>query len=43
VEQRYRGVMEVISGGVPVVEIAERYGVSHKTVHAWLRRYRKDD
>ena len=28
VEQRYHAVMEVISGGVPVVEVAERYGVS---------------
>lgn len=40
VEQRYHAVMEVISGGIPVVEVAERYGVSRKTVHAWLRRYR---
>ena len=31
VEQRYHTVMEVISGGVPVVEVAERYGVSRKT------------
>jgi transposase-like protein len=30
--------MEVLSGGVPVIEVAERYGVSRKTVHAWLRR-----
>ena len=29
-------------GGVPVIEVAERYGVSRKTVHAWLRRYRQD-
>ena len=42
VEQRYHAVMEVVSGGVPVVEVAERYGVSRKTVHAWLRRYRQD-
>jgi DNA-binding NarL/FixJ family response regulator len=41
VEQRYHAVMEVISGGIPVVEVAERYGVSRKTVHAWLRRYRR--
>jgi hypothetical protein len=34
VEQRYHAVMEVISGGAPVVEVAERYGVSRKTVHA---------
>ncbi len=42
VEQRYHAVMEVISGGAPVVEVAERYGVARKTVHAWLRRYRQD-
>jgi transposase-like protein len=30
--------MEVLSGGVPVIEVADRYGVSRKTVHAWLRR-----
>src|SRR5947209_739313 len=41
-EQRYHAVMEVVCGGVPVVEVAERYGVSRKTVHAWLGRYRKD-
>jgi transposase len=42
VEQRYHAVMEVVSGGIPVVEVAERYGVSRKTVHTWLRRYRQD-
>ena len=42
VEQRYHAVMEVMSGGVAVVEVAERYGVSRKTVHAWLRRYRQE-
>jgi transposase len=40
VEQRYHAVMEVLAAGVPVVEVAERYGVSRKTVHAWLNRYR---
>jgi transposase len=40
VEQRYHAVMEVISGGIPVVEVAECYGVSRKTVGARLvRRY----
>ena len=29
-EQRYYAVMEVGSGGIPVVEVAERYGVSRK-------------
>jgi transposase InsO family protein len=38
VEQRYNAVMEVLSG-LPVVEVAERYGVSRQSVHTWLRRY----
>jgi hypothetical protein len=28
VEQRYHAVMEVISGGIRVVEVAEHYGIS---------------
>jgi transposase-like protein len=39
-EQRYHAVMEVLSGGVPVVEVAERYGVSRNAVHEWINRYR---
>jgi transposase len=42
VEQRFHAVMEVLSAGAPVVEVAERYGVSRKTVHTWIRRYRAD-
>ena len=42
VEQRYHAVMEVLAGGVPVAEVAERYGVSRKSVHAWLNRYRAE-
>jgi Helix-turn-helix domain len=42
VEQRYHAVMEVLSGSIPVVEVAERYRVSRKRVHAWLRRFRQD-
>jgi transposase InsO family protein len=38
-EQRYRAVLEVMAG-VPVTEVADRYGVSRQSVHAWLRRYR---
>jgi transposase InsO family protein len=38
-EQRYRAVLEVLAG-VPVTEVADRYGVSRQSVHAWLRRYR---
>src|SRR3984893_3653494 len=41
VEQRYRAVLEV-QAGVPVTEVAERYGVSRQSVHAWLRRYRDE-
>jgi transposase InsO family protein len=38
VEQRYEAVREVLDG-VPVTEVARRYGVVRQTVHAWLRRY----
>ena len=40
-EQRYRAVLEV-GIGVPVTEVAERYGVSRQSVHAWLLRYRQE-
>ena len=39
VEQRYRAVLEALSG-VPVTEVAERYGVARQTVHRWMSRYR---
>jgi transposase len=38
VEQRYRAVLEAASG-VPVTEVAARYGVSRQSVHAWRHRY----
>ena len=38
VEQRYRAVLEV-KAGVPVAGVAERFGVSRQSVHAWVRRY----
>ena len=41
-EQRYKAVMEVLEAHVPVTEVAERYGVSRQSVHAWVRRYRAD-
>jgi transposase len=41
VEQRYRAVLEVLSG-IPVVEVAERYGVARQTVHRWMARYEAD-
>jgi hypothetical protein len=38
VEQRYHAVMEVVSGsGVPVVEVAERYGIARKLLAAFCR------
>jgi len=40
-EQRYRAVLEV-GTGVPVTEVAERYGVSRQSVHTWLLRYRQE-
>ena len=40
-EQRYRAVLEVLAG-VPVTEVADRYGVSRQSVHTWLRRYREE-
>jgi transposase InsO family protein len=40
-EQRYRAVLEV-GIGVPVTEVAERYGVSRQSVHTWLVRYRRE-
>ncbi len=40
-EQRYRAVLEV-QAGVPVIEVAERFGVSRQAVHRWVRWYRDD-
>src|SRR4051812_18056326 len=37
-EQRYQAVLEVQSG-VPVVDVAERFGVSRQAVHRWKTRY----
>src|SRR4051794_13226446 len=37
-EQRYQAVLEVQSG-VPVVDVAERFGVSRQAVHRWKNRY----
>ena len=41
VEQRYRAVLEVLSG-VSVSEVAGRYGVSRQSVHTWVNRYRDE-
>ncbi|WP_420711685.1 helix-turn-helix domain-containing protein [Streptomyces sp. NRRL B-24720] len=38
VEQRYHAVMEV-AAGVPVTQVAARYGVSRQSLHSWVRKY----
>jgi transposase len=38
VEQRYRAVLDVAAGAT-VTEVADRFGVSRQSVHAWVRRY----
>lgn len=38
-EQRYQAVLAVIGDGVPIVEVASRFGVSRQTLHAWLLKY----
>ena len=38
-EQKYRAVLAVLSDGRSVSEVAEQWGVSRQSVHAWLRRY----
>ena len=39
VEQRYQAVLAVIDRGETVTSVADRFGVSRKTVHVWLSRY----
>lgn len=39
VEQRYQAVLAVIADGEPIRAVAEGWGVSRQTVHAWLTRY----
>jgi transposase InsO family protein len=39
VEQRYQAVLAVQVDGLAVTVVAEKFGVSRQTVHAWLRRY----
>src|SRR5690242_5522047 len=40
-EQRYRAVLEV-EAGVPVTEVAERFGVSRQAAHRWIGWYREE-
>lgn len=37
-EQRYQAILAVISDGATITETAARFGISRKTMHAWLRR-----
>jgi len=37
-EYRYRAVREVL-GGSPVGEVAERYGTTRQSLHAWRKRF----
>ena len=39
VEQRYQAVLQLLDG-VPVTEVAERFGVARQTVHRRVARYR---
>ena len=41
-EQRYQAVLAVIGDGVPIVQVAERFGVSRQAIHRWLRWYEAD-
>ena len=36
VEQRLKAVHEVLDGA-PVVDVAQRFGVTRQTVHVWLK------
>src|SRR5918998_6016364 len=38
-EQKYAAVMAVVGDGRSVSEVAQAWGVSRQSVHAWLRRY----
>ncbi|RBY78247.1 helix-turn-helix domain-containing protein, partial [Blastococcus sp. TF02A-26] len=38
-EQRYLAVFAVIAEGHPVNSVAQQWGVSRQTLHAWLARY----
>jgi transposase len=40
-EQRYRAVLQV-QAGMPVVEVADLFGVSRQAVHRWLAWYRDE-
>jgi transposase InsO family protein len=39
VEQRYAAVLEVVRDGLPVAEVADRYGVSRQSIYTWVANY----
>jgi transposase InsO family protein len=39
VEQRYDAVVAVLRDGMPVTEVAAKFGVHRDTVYAWMARY----
>jgi transposase InsO family protein len=39
VEQRYAAVLEVVSDGLSVAEVAERHGVSRQSIYTWIANY----
>jgi transposase InsO family protein len=41
-EQRYQAVLDVISEGRTVKDVAGQWGVDRRTVHRWLARYEAD-
>lgn len=36
-EQRFEAVIVVVRDGLPVVEVAARFGVPRQSVHPWIR------
>ena len=38
-EQKYAAVMAVLTDGRSVSEVAQAWGTSRQSVHAWLRLY----
>jgi DNA-directed RNA polymerase specialized sigma24 family protein len=38
-EQRYQAVLAVISDGLSIRQVADKWGVSRLTLHSWLARY----
>ena len=42
VDEGSQAVLQVLDG-VPVTEVAERFGVARQTVHRWVARYRDSE